>query len=421
MRLILDVLIQVLTLPFICHGSDIDEALVMPRIPPDAGSLIYSFLDQLPEWIPTQEAMHYFHNFVGHIAISILGIECHRVVALFPGKSTCSSIRDPEIFQNFGWKITLLLEERVNIVAERIEGSDDVILRVMANAQARNAQESLQSAIDQHQLSGLMKVGFELHLIVTAIVMQSILEGGNIHFSQMDLLKSVRQIELIFGIQSLTQQQYALFSGKMEQVFRLFEQEAYAGQITYLVRFDVGITLGKLEPLQFVSPFSILQSPWDITKLASELVNVPTLLQEHQGHLRLIEDFKLVIKANFVEFKQFVVLLQSIVRGPFKRVELWIIKYQLWDFLIKCDYSEAIQQLDISDYFELLALSYVSAGQDGTNTIKQSVLLIGDAKDAWFLQSEILRLPNGILEAVDKATIDEELPQSGFDQRLSRY
>ncbi|KAI3645271.1 hypothetical protein MP228_011435 [Amoeboaphelidium protococcarum] len=551
MSIILAVLIQILTLPILCHGSDIDEALVMPRIPPDAGSLIYTFLDQLPEWIPTEDVMHYFqrcraycylysgyrmassgglisrqervvqwcqiqsfkykafklmknaqsginvdfhvlnqlsldwikHNrlrFVvnafdqidtniikqlQNLSQKLSPIELSEFELIIVGSQSSLSIHDPEIFQNLGWKVTLLVEERVTIVADRFEGSHDVNLRIIANAKSRKAHWSLQSAIDQHQLSDLMKVDFELHLIVTAQVMQSILEGGDIHFSQMDLLKSVRQIELIFGIQSLTQQQLALFSSKMEQIFRLFEQEAYDGQVTYLVRFDVGIirmdfqyphavlllkiassvkstinvkflhdqqfsntqfvpsyicliALGKLEPFQFVSPFSILQSPWDITKLASELANLPNLLQEHQGNLRLIEDFKLVIKANFVEFKQFLVLLQSIVHGPFKRVELVILKDQLWDFLMKCDYSEAIyQNLDIPDYFELLALSYVSIGQDGTNTMKQSVLLIGDANHAWFLQSEILSLPNVIPEAVDKATM--EMAQTSVGDRLT--
>ncbi|KAI3652677.1 hypothetical protein MP228_002102 [Amoeboaphelidium protococcarum] len=386
------------------------------------------------------------------------------------------ALRDPREFSVAGWKTTIVVQQYFMLDAVRIENSDDVNLLIKVDDQSQDMIQRLQSAIDNRQLQNMIEVGFELYLTASEFAMHQILQSSDIQCSQLDLVKSIRQIELIFGIQSLTQQQYALFSRKMGQIFNLFEQEAYDGQITYLVGFNVGkngmslhlphainlleaassvkptinvqylpgelisntylvpsyiwlVALGKLQPLSFVSPLSILWSSQDITMFASALARVPTMLEEHQIHPNLCQDFKILVMVNQLRVKQLIDLLKSILLGPFKRVELIIEKEGLWQQLMELNLSEMIQELDIPNHFELLALSYVPYANVGTPVVKQSVLLVGDVNHAWFLQSEILALPNGIPEAVDDASpemsqtdigesLREEPAQNRFSQRL---
>ncbi|KAI3631496.1 hypothetical protein MIR68_010379 [Amoeboaphelidium protococcarum] len=392
------------------------------------------------------------------------------------GSQESLAFRDPREFSGVRWKTTIVVQQYFVLDAVRIENSDDVNLRIMADDQSQDKVQRLRSAIDNFHLQNMMEVGFELYLTASEFAIHRILQSTDIQCSQMDLLKSIRQIELIFGFQSLIQQQHALFSGKMEKIIGLFEQEAYGGQITYLVGFNVGkngihlhqpyatnlleaassvtptinvqflpgerisnnqlvpsyiclIALGKLQPLSFVSPFSILQSSQDIAMFASVLASVPTMLEERQRHPHLIQDFKIFVMVNYVHVEQLMTLLKSILLGPFKRVELIIEKVGLWQQLMESNLSEMVQELNTPNHFELLALSYVPYANVGTPIVKQSVLLIGNAKHAWFLQSEILSLPNGIPETVDEASpvmlktnvyesVREDLPMNRFSQRF---
>ncbi|KAI3634723.1 hypothetical protein MIR68_007104 [Amoeboaphelidium protococcarum] len=383
------------------------------------------------------------------------------------------SFRDPQEFLVDGWRITLVMVfSNLKLGVKRMAEHADVQLYIVDYSNSQQAVKRLQSSIEQRQLSTTMKVDRELHLATDTNLMGSFFGFGNFDFSLMESVKYVRLIELGFRDQRFDQE---LFVNKVKQFFGFFEANAAKGQIKYKigvtstisenqiyvpqvlleaassvtptinVEFFSGqqisrtqlvysymylIALGKLQPLSFVAPFSIF-SPQDITMFASAVARVPSMLEEHQRHLHLIQDFKIVFGVYQVHVKYLVDLLRSILLGPFRRVELIILFEHLWQQLMELNLSEMVEELNIPNHFELLALSYVPEAKVGTLIAKQSVLLIGNAKDALFLQSEILKLPNGIPEAIDDASpemsqtnvdesVRENLPKSQFSQWLTR-
>ncbi|KAI3645256.1 hypothetical protein MP228_011420 [Amoeboaphelidium protococcarum] len=381
------------------------------------------------------------------------------------------SYRDPKEFLVQGWRITLVMVfSNLMLGVKRMEGHRDVQLYIDDRSNSQEAVKRLQSSIEQGQLSTTMKADRELHLGTDPNLMGSFFGFGNFDFSLMESVKYVRLIELGFRDQRFDQE---LFVNKVKQFFGFFEANAAEGQIKYKigvtsnmaenqiyvpqvlleaassvtptinVQFFSGeqrsrtqlvssymylIALGESQPFSFVSPFSIF-SPQDITMFASAVARVPTMLEEHQRHPHLIQDFKIVVGVNQLHVKYFMDLLRSILLGPFRRVELIILYELLWQQLMELNLSEMVEELNIPNHFELLALSYVSRAKVVTPIAKQSVLLIGDAKDAWFLQSKILSLPTGIPEAVDEASslfsqtdigesVRDEPPQNQFTQTM---
>ncbi|KAI3652665.1 hypothetical protein MP228_002090 [Amoeboaphelidium protococcarum] len=389
------------------------------------------------------------------------------------------SFRDPQEFLVIGWRITLVMVDRsLKLDVEKSAEHGDVLLYIDDRNNSQDAIEWLQSSIKRRKLSTTMKVDRELQPSTDINLMDSFLEDGNFDFSLMESVKNVRQVHLLINGQSFDLQQQELFVNKVKQFFGFFGDNAAKGQITYFIGFksenvdfstswnvlqvlleaaqsvtptidvqfisqfrdsiikivplQIGlIALGKLQPLSFVSPFS-LRSLEDITMLTSALARVQTILEEHQGHPHLIQDFKILLYIRQLHVELLMALFKSILLGPFKRVELFIEKEGLWQYLMESKLSEMVQELYAPNHFELLALSYVSMAKAGTPVVKQSVLLIGDAKDAWFLQSKILSLPNGIPEAADEASplfsqtdigesVREEPAQSRFSQGLRQY
>ncbi|KAI3645272.1 hypothetical protein MP228_011436 [Amoeboaphelidium protococcarum] len=390
--------------------------------------------------------------------------------------SQYSSYRDPKEFLVKGWRITLVMKFLdLKLDVKRMDGHRDVQLYIDDRSNSQEVVEWLQSSIEQHQLSTTMKVDRELQPSTDINLMDSFLEDGNFDFSLMESVKNVRQVHLFFNGQSFDLQQQELFVNKVKQFFGFFGDNAAKGQITYFIGFEsdnvdfftswnvlqvlletassvtptidvqfisqyrdsiikmvplqIGlIALGKLQPLSFVSPFS-LWSLEDITMFTSALARVPSILEEHQGHPHLIQDFKILVKVDKVPVEQLMALFKSILLGPFQRVELIITKEGLWQYLMELNLSEMVQELHVPNYFEILALTYQPFALGEIPGVKQSVLLIGDAKDAWFLQSKILSSPNGIPEAADEASslfsqtdvgesVREEPPQNQFSQRL---
>ncbi|KAI3647923.1 hypothetical protein MP228_008144 [Amoeboaphelidium protococcarum] len=362
------------------------------------------------------------------------------------------SDRDPKEFLVKGWRITLVMKFLdLKLDVKRMEGHRDVQLYIDDRSNSQKAVKRLQSSIKRRKLSTTMKVDRELKPSTDINLMDSFLEDGNFDFSLMESVKNVRQVHLFFNGQSFDLQQQESFVNKVKQFFGLFAENAAKGQITYFIGFEsdsvdfstswnvlqvlletassvtptidvqfisqyrdsmiqmvplqIGlIALGKLQPLSFVSPFS-LWSLEDITMLTSALT-------------RVLNYSRRTLRTSAPNSR-----LQNISQ------ELIITKQGLWQYLMESKLSEMVQELHVPNYFEILALTYQPFALGEIPGVKQSVLLIGDAKDAWFLQSKIQSSPNGIPEAVDEASslysqtdvlesVRQEPPQNQFTQTM---